>query len=92
MRVTDHNLKIPNIISSTTFNKITFHLQSTTQVGCDFEYINEADRVCGRSSNCLSSVRANMRMLRDSAGPQIGLKECLKIPCLYRLLKDINKR
>ncbi|XP_016947462.1 uncharacterized protein LOC108022828 isoform X2 [Drosophila biarmipes] len=66
------------------------YLCGASQVACDYQYLAEADGVCGDSNECQSAARSILMILRGSPGRQLGPRECLKNPCLYRAMREIG--
>ncbi|XP_068147040.1 myb-like protein X isoform X4 [Drosophila tropicalis] len=66
------------------------YLCGASQVACDYQYLAEADSLCGNSNDCQSAARSVLMILRSTPGPQIGPRECLKNPCLYRAMREIG--
>ncbi|KAH8402148.1 hypothetical protein KR009_010157, partial [Drosophila setifemur] len=66
------------------------YLCGASQVACDYQYLAEADSICGGSNECQSSARSILMILRGSPGRQLGPRECLKNPCLYRAMREIG--
>ncbi|XP_043662235.1 histone acetyltransferase KAT6A isoform X1 [Drosophila teissieri] len=66
------------------------YLCGASQVACDYQYLAEADGVCGDSNECQSAARSILMILRGSHGRQLGPRECLKNPCLYRAMREIG--
>ncbi|XP_017049849.1 uncharacterized protein LOC108093958 isoform X2 [Drosophila ficusphila] len=66
------------------------YLCGASQVACDYQYLAEADGVCGDSHECQSAARSILMILRGSPGRQLGPRECLKNPCLYRAMREIG--
>lgn len=66
------------------------YLCGTSQVACDFQYLAEADSICGHNNECQSAARSVLMILRGSPGPQLGPKECIKNPCLNRAMREIG--
>lgn len=66
------------------------YLCGTSQTACDFQYLSEADSLCGRNNDCQSAARAALMILRGTPGPQLGPKECMRNNCLYRAMKEIG--
>nr|NP_001246233.1 uncharacterized protein Dmel_CG2269, isoform D [Drosophila melanogaster]NP_724880.1 uncharacterized protein Dmel_CG2269, isoform B [Drosophila melanogaster]AAM71057.1 uncharacterized protein Dmel_CG2269, isoform B [Drosophila melanogaster]AFH07988.1 uncharacterized protein Dmel_CG2269, isoform D [Drosophila melanogaster] len=66
------------------------YLCGASQVACDYQYLAEADSVCGDSNDCQSAARSILMILRGSHGRQLGPRECLKNPCLYRAMREIG--
>lgn len=66
------------------------YLCGTTQSVCDFQYLAEADTICEGQSNCLSTARSALMILRGFPGPQLGPRECSKNPCLYRAMLELG--
>nr|AAN71561.1 RH30075p [Drosophila melanogaster] len=66
------------------------YLCGASQVACDYQYLAEADSVCGDSNDCQSAARYILMILRGSHGRQLGPRECLKNPCLYRAMREIG--
>lgn len=46
--------------------------------------------MCGHNKECQSAARSALMILRGSPGPQLGPRECIKNPCLYRVLRNIG--
>uniref|UniRef100_A0A1L8DTB7 Putative ubiquitin-protein ligase/hyperplastic discs protein n=1 Tax=Nyssomyia neivai TaxID=330878 RepID=A0A1L8DTB7_9DIPT len=57
---------------------------------CDFQYLAEADSICGASTECQSAARSALMILRGSPGPQLGPRECARNPCLSTALREIR--
>ncbi|XP_037714745.1 histone acetyltransferase KAT6A isoform X2 [Drosophila subpulchrella] len=66
------------------------YLCGASQVACDYQYLAEADGICGDSNECQSAARSILMILRGSPGRQLGPRECLKNPCLYRAMREIG--
>ncbi|XP_034478135.1 uncharacterized protein LOC117784494 [Drosophila innubila] len=66
------------------------YLCGTSQVACDYQYLAEADSVCGSSNDCQAAARSVLMILRGTPGRQLGPRECLKNPCLYRAMREIG--
>ncbi|XP_070139935.1 trichohyalin isoform X2 [Drosophila kikkawai] len=66
------------------------YLCGASQVACDYQYLAEADGICGDSNDCQSAARSILMILRGSPGRQLGPRECLKNPCLYRAMREIG--
>ncbi|EDV36328.1 uncharacterized protein Dana_GF12017, isoform B [Drosophila ananassae] len=66
------------------------YLCGASQVACDYQYLAEADGICGGSNDCQSAARSILMILRGSPGRQLGPRECLKNPCLYRAMREIG--
>lgn len=66
------------------------YLCGTSPVSCDFQYLAEADSICGHNNDCQSAARSVLMILRGSPGPQLGPKECIKNPCLNRAMREIG--
>lgn len=71
-------------------NSLLMHQQGTHQNVCDFQYLTEADTICEGQSNCLSTARSALMILRGFPGPQLGPRECSKNPCLYRAMVELG--
>jgi len=65
------------------------YLCGTSQSSCDFQYLNDADSICGHNKECQSAARSALMILRGSPGPLLGPRECAKNPCLHQVLRDI---
>ncbi|XP_017150438.1 uncharacterized protein LOC108160752 isoform X1 [Drosophila miranda] len=66
------------------------YLCGASQVACDYQYLAEADSICGSSNDCQSVARSILMILRGTPGRQLGPRECLKNPCLYRAMREIG--
>ncbi|KAH8372249.1 hypothetical protein KR093_010772, partial [Drosophila rubida] len=66
------------------------YLCGTSQVACDYQYLAEADTICGSSNDCQAAARSVLMILRGTPGRQLGPRECLKNPCLYRAMREIG--
>ncbi|KAM8714365.1 hypothetical protein ACLKA7_014487 [Drosophila subpalustris] len=66
------------------------YLCGTSQVACDYQYLAEADTICGSSNDCQAAARSVLMILRGTPGRQMGPRECLKNPCLYRAMREIG--
>ncbi|XP_032590914.1 histone-lysine N-methyltransferase, H3 lysine-79 specific isoform X2 [Drosophila grimshawi] len=66
------------------------YLCGASQVACDYQYLAEADTICGSSNDCQASARSVLMILRGTPGRQLGPRECLKNPCLYRAMREIG--
>ncbi|XP_017087829.2 uncharacterized protein [Drosophila bipectinata] len=66
------------------------YLCGASQVACDYQYLAEADGICGGSNDCQSAARSILMILRGAPGRQLGPRECLKNPCLYRAMREIG--
>ncbi|SPP74460.1 uncharacterized protein LOC117592420 isoform X2 [Drosophila guanche] len=66
------------------------YLCGASQVACDYQYLAEADSICGSSNDCQSAARSILMILRGTPGRQLGPRECLKNPCLYRAMREIG--
>ncbi|XP_017867293.1 PREDICTED: histone-lysine N-methyltransferase, H3 lysine-79 specific [Drosophila arizonae] len=66
------------------------YLCGASQVACDYQYLAEADTICGSSNECQASARSVLMILRGTPGRQLGPRECLKNPCLYRAMREIG--
>lgn len=66
------------------------YLCGTSQSSCDFQYLNDADSICGYNKECQSAARSALMILRGSPGPLLGPRECAKNPCLHQVLRDIG--
>uniref|UniRef100_A0A6B2E8S2 Putative calponin similarity domain-containing protein n=1 Tax=Phlebotomus kandelakii TaxID=1109342 RepID=A0A6B2E8S2_9DIPT len=66
------------------------YICGTSVTACDFQYLAEADSVCGTSSECQSAARSALMILRGNSGPQLGPRECSRNPCLSVALHDIR--
>ncbi|XP_055379432.1 trichohyalin [Condylostylus longicornis] len=66
------------------------YLCGISPVACDLQYLSDADSICGHNSDCQSAARSVLMILRGTPGPQLGPKECLKNPCLYRVMREIG--
>ncbi|XP_062128446.1 uncharacterized protein LOC133840565 isoform X2 [Drosophila sulfurigaster albostrigata] len=66
------------------------YLCGTSQVACDYQYLAEADSICGSSNECQAAARSVLMILRGTPGRQLGPRECLKNPCLYRAMREIG--
>ncbi|EDW61624.1 neurofilament medium polypeptide isoform X1 [Drosophila virilis] len=66
------------------------YLCGASQVACDYQYLAEADTICGSSNECQAAARSVLMILRGTPGRQLGPRECLKNPCLYRAMREIG--
>ncbi|GAB0094242.1 uncharacterized protein DMENIID0001_095020 [Sergentomyia squamirostris] len=66
------------------------YICGTSVTACDFQYLAEADSVCGPSSECQSAARSALMILRGNPGPQLGPRECSRNPCLSAALREIR--
>ncbi|KAH8394808.1 hypothetical protein KR222_006454, partial [Zaprionus bogoriensis] len=66
------------------------YLCGASQVACDYQYLAEADSICGSSNECQAAARSVLMILRGTPGRQLGPRECLKNPCLYRAMREIG--
>ncbi|XP_030388306.1 myb-like protein X isoform X2 [Scaptodrosophila lebanonensis] len=66
------------------------YLCGASQVACDYQYLAEADSVCGSNNDCQAAARSVLMILRGTPGPQLGPRECLKNPCLYSAMREIG--
>uniref|UniRef100_A0A1B0D370 Uncharacterized protein n=1 Tax=Phlebotomus papatasi TaxID=29031 RepID=A0A1B0D370_PHLPP len=66
------------------------YICGTSVTACDFQYLAEADSVCGSSSECQSAARSALMILRGNPGPQLGPRECSRNPCLSAALHEIR--
>lgn len=64
--------------------------QGASQVACDYQYLAEADNICGSSNECQAAARSVLMILRGTPARQLGPRECLKNPCLYRAMREIG--
>ena len=65
--------------------------QGTSQIACDYQYLSEADAVCGNNNNeCQAAARSVLMILRGTPGPQLGPRECIKNSCLYSAMREIG--
>lgn len=72
------------------FNFIFSNIQGTSQSECDFQYLADAETICGHHLGCQSAARSALMILRGFPSPTLGPRECAKNPCLYQALKDIG--
>ncbi|XP_013108167.2 cyclin-dependent kinase 11B isoform X1 [Stomoxys calcitrans] len=68
------------------------YLCGTSQIACDYQYLAEADAVCGTSNNndCQATARSVLMILRGTPGPQLGPRECVKNSCLFSAMREIG--
>ncbi|XP_073844952.1 uncharacterized protein isoform X1 [Musca autumnalis] len=67
------------------------YLCGTSQISCDYQYLAEADAVCGPNNNdCQATARSVLMILRGTPGPQLGPRECVKNSCLYSAMREIG--
>ncbi|XP_075166171.1 uncharacterized protein LOC142238418 [Haematobia irritans] len=68
------------------------YLCGTSQIACDYQYLAEADAVCGTSNNndCQAIARSVLMILRGTPGPQLGPRECVKNSCLFSAMREIG--
>ncbi|XP_046809658.1 trichohyalin isoform X2 [Lucilia cuprina] len=67
------------------------YLCGTSQIACDYQYLSEADAVCGNNNNeCQAAARSVLMILRGTPGPQLGPRECIKNSCLYSAMREIG--
>uniref|UniRef100_A0A1A9WP42 Uncharacterized protein n=1 Tax=Glossina brevipalpis TaxID=37001 RepID=A0A1A9WP42_9MUSC len=67
------------------------YLCSTSHLTCDYQYLEEADAVCGPlNKECQATARSVLMILRGSPGPQLGPRECAKNSCLYNAMREIG--
>ncbi|XP_063698646.1 zinc finger CCCH domain-containing protein 13 isoform X2 [Culicoides brevitarsis] len=66
------------------------YLCGSTQSECDFQYLADAEAICGHHPGCQSAARSALMILRGFPSPTLGPRECAKNPCLYQALKDIG--
>uniref|UniRef100_A0A336LNG4 CSON015037 protein n=1 Tax=Culicoides sonorensis TaxID=179676 RepID=A0A336LNG4_CULSO len=66
------------------------YLCGTSQSECDFQYLADAETICGHHAGCQSAARSALMILRGFPSPTLGPRECAKNPCLYQALKDIG--
>lgn len=70
---------------------LSFFFQGTSQIACDYQYLAEADALCGPNNNdCQASARSVLMILRGTPGPQLGPRECVKNSCLYSAMREIG--
>uniref|UniRef100_A0A1A9UIY2 THD domain-containing protein n=1 Tax=Glossina austeni TaxID=7395 RepID=A0A1A9UIY2_GLOAU len=67
------------------------YLCGTSHIACDYQYLEEADDVCGPlSKECQAAARSVLMILRGTPGPQLGPRECAKNSCLYNAMREIG--
>lgn len=66
------------------------YLCGASTVTCDFQYLAEADAICGHNNECQSAARSVLMILRGSSRPQLDPKECTKNSCLNRAMIEIG--
>ncbi|XP_036332184.1 histone acetyltransferase KAT6B isoform X2 [Rhagoletis pomonella] len=66
------------------------YLCGTTQVACDYQYLTEADAICGNNNDCQAAARSILMILRGTPSPQLGPRECLKNSCLHSAMREIG--
>ncbi|XP_065369585.1 DNA ligase 1 isoform X2 [Calliphora vicina] len=67
------------------------YLCGTSQIACDYQYLSEADAICGNNNNeCQAAARSVLMILRGTPGPQLGPRECIKNSCLYSAMREIG--
>lgn len=73
------------------FNSNIYTFQGTSQIACDYQYLSEADAICGKNNNdCQAAARSVLMILRGTPGPQLGPRECIKNSCLYSAMREIG--
>ncbi|KAL9914165.1 uncharacterized protein ACN2A1_001276 isoform 1-T2 [Glossina fuscipes fuscipes] len=67
------------------------YLCGTSHIACDYQYLEEADDVCGPlNKECQAAARSVLMILRGTPGPQLGPRECAKNSCLYNAMREIG--
>ncbi|XP_053962238.1 uncharacterized protein LOC128865875 isoform X1 [Anastrepha ludens] len=66
------------------------YLCSTSQVACDYQYLTEADSICGNNNDCQAAARSILMILRGTLNPQLGPRECMKNSCLHSAMREIG--
>ncbi|XP_067633025.1 neurofilament medium polypeptide [Eurosta solidaginis] len=66
------------------------YLCGTSQVACDYQYLAEADSICGNNNDCQAAARSILMVLRGTPAPQLGPRECLKNSCLHGAMREIG--
>lgn len=64
--------------------------QGASQSQCDYQYLNDANAICGHHGGCETAAQSALSILRGFPGPQLGPKECSKNPCLLQAIRAIG--
>ncbi|XP_011196774.1 nucleolin isoform X2 [Zeugodacus cucurbitae] len=66
------------------------YLCGTSQMACDYQYLAEADSICGDNNDCQASARSILMILRGTVTQQLGPKECMKNSCFRSAMREIG--
>lgn len=65
-------------------------LQGDSQLQCDYEYLNDAEEVCGRDGHCKVAARQVLSVLRNLAVARVPPRECIRNPCLNMARRSLS--
>lgn len=67
-----------------------FRKQGDSQLQCDYDYLTDAEEVCGRDLKCKIAAREALSVLRSLGSTKISQRECIRNPCLSMALRSIS--
>ncbi|XP_004535824.1 uncharacterized protein LOC101456487 [Ceratitis capitata] len=66
------------------------YLCGSSQVACDYQYMTEADAICGNNNDCQAVARSVLMIIRGTFSEKLGPRECLRNSCLHGAMREIG--
>lgn len=57
---------------------------------CDYEYMNDAEEVCGHDLTCKIAAHEGLTLLRSLSTAKVSPRECIRNPCINMALRSIG--
>lgn len=63
--------------------------QGDSQLQCDYDYLSDAEEICGHDLHCKIAARQGLSVLRSIGGSRIAPRECIRNPCLNMAMRSV---